>query len=103
MFKDRSEAGKLLSKKLDKYRNRSDTLILGLPRGGVVVAGEVANKLNLPLQVLSVKKLGAPHNSELAIGAVAPGGIKWLDYDMIRALAVEEDYLDEEIKKKGAE
>lgn len=103
MFKDRNEAGKLLSEKLDKFRNRSDTLILGLPRGGVVVAGEVARKLNLPLQVLSVKKLGAPYNSELAIGAVAPGGVKWLDYDMIKVLGVDEDYLDEEIKRKGQE
>lgn len=74
IFRNRREAGILLVGKLSSFRG-TDAIVLGLPRGGVVVAAEVARALRLPLDVLVVKKIGSPHNPELAIGAVAPDGV----------------------------
>ena len=70
-FRDRAEAGLLLAKKLSKYANRKDVLILALPRGGVPVGFEVANALNSPLDIFVVRKLGVPGEEELAMGAIA--------------------------------
>jgi putative phosphoribosyl transferase len=82
-FRDRTEAGRLLAKKLGKYANRKDLLILALPRGGVPVAFEVANTLNAPLDVFVVRKLGVPGEEELAMGAIATGGVRVLNDDVI--------------------
>lgn len=74
MFTDRVQAGRLLAAELSEYRGADDTIVLGIPRGGVVVAAEVANDLRLPLDIAVAAKVGAPGNPEYAVGAVAPDG-----------------------------
>lgn len=103
MFEDRGQAGKLLSKKLAGYRNDRESLIIAIPRGGVVVAMELCKELNLPVQAVSVKKLGAPLNPELAIGAVSLSHIKYLEWDLINRLNVTKEYLEKEVERKGKE
>src|SRR3989344_9502502 len=100
MFKDRKEAGLLLAQKLTEYKSRQDSLIIALPRGGVVVGTTVADNLLIPLMLLPVKKLSAPGNPELAIGAVTMGEVKYLDWDFIDKLNVHNAFLSEEIRKK---
>jgi putative phosphoribosyl transferase len=78
-FRDRIEAGQLLAKQLSKYANCEDVLVLALPRGGVPVGFEAAKALNVPLDVFVVRKLGVPGQEELAMGAIAAGGIRVLD------------------------
>ena len=75
-FYDRVEAGRLLAEKLRNYANRPDVLVLGLPRGGVPVAAQVAQELNAPLDVFMVRKLGFPGHEEYALGAIASGGVQ---------------------------
>jgi putative phosphoribosyl transferase len=87
-FKNRTEAGRQLAAELGGYANRPDVIVLGLPRGGVPVAFEVSLALSVPLDVFSVRKLGAPGQPELAMGAIAAGGIEVLNEDVIRDLAV---------------
>src|SRR4051812_46031935 len=89
-FRDRHEAGRRLATELDGYANRSDVIILALPRGGVPVGYEVASALGAPLDVFVVRKLGLPWHEELAIGALASGGVRVLDHDLIRAARVSE-------------
>ncbi|HEX3719987.1 MAG TPA: phosphoribosyltransferase [Verrucomicrobiae bacterium] len=74
-FQDRADAGRLLADKLEDYANHSDVVVLGLPRGGVPVAYEVARRLNAPLDIFLVRKLGVPGQDELAMGAIASGGV----------------------------
>jgi putative phosphoribosyl transferase len=93
-FKNRSEAGKELAKHLMDYANRPDVLVLGLPRGGVPVAFEVAKALNAPLDVFLVRKLGVPGHEELALGAIASGGVRVLNHDLLRELSISENALD---------
>ncbi|MHC5745243.1 MAG: phosphoribosyltransferase [Nostoc sp.] len=76
LFKDRRFAGQVLAKELTAYANDPDVLVLGLPRGGIPVAFEVAKTLNAPLDVLVVRKLGVPDQEELAMGAIASGGVR---------------------------
>ena len=92
-FRDRSEAGRVLASKLEKYANRPDVLVLGLPRGGVPVAFEVAAALNAPLDVFLVRKLGVPDQPELAMGAIASGGASVVNHEVVRALGITEDEL----------
>ena len=80
-FINRTEAGRLLAEKLGNYANRNDVVVLGLPRGGVPVAYEVAKRLNAPLDVFIVRKLGVPGFEELAAGAIASGGVRVLNDD----------------------
>jgi putative phosphoribosyl transferase len=82
-FQDRAHAGRLLAEKLDAYSNRPDVTVLALPRGGVPVAFEVARRLNAPLDVFVVRKLGVPGREELAMGAIAGGGICILNDDIV--------------------
>jgi putative phosphoribosyl transferase len=93
-FRDRGEAGKTLAAKLRKYANRRDVIVLALPRGGVPVGYEVANALGAPLDVFFVRKLGVPGSEELAMGAVASGGSRVLNQDVIRGLGIPEDVVD---------
>lgn len=88
VFLDRSEAGRLLGARLSPYANREDILVLALPRGGVPVGLEVARALNAPLDVFVVRKLGAPGQEELAIGAISSGGVRLLNRETIRALGI---------------
>lgn len=83
LFFDRQAAGRQLARSLEQFREDHDLLIVGLPRGGVAVAVEVANALNAPLDVLVVRKLGTPDNEELAMGAIADPDIRVLDHEII--------------------
>ena len=103
MFRDRTEAGQLLARKLAVYADRSDTIVLGLPRGGVPVAFQIASELHLPLDILLVRKLGVPGQEELAMGAIAAGGIKILDREMIRQLGITEQELTNAIFEQEQE
>jgi putative phosphoribosyl transferase len=85
-FRDRTEAGKLLAERLQEYNAWVDAIVLALPRGGVPVGFEIALKLNLPLDVFVVRKLGVPGQRELAMGAIASGGIRVLNEDVLRAM-----------------
>lgn len=85
-FRDRAEAGRVLAAKLEKYAGRTDVIVLGLPRGGVPVAYEVAQQLGVPLDVFIVRKLGVPGFEELAAGAIASGGVRVLNDDVVRVL-----------------
>src|SRR6266498_5538979 len=93
-FRDRRDAGRILAQKLLGYANRSDVIILALPRGGVPVGYEVALALNAPLDIFLVRKLGLPGREELAIGAIASGGIRVLNEDIIRVLGVPEEVIN---------
>lgn len=93
-FHDRREAGRLLAEKLSAYANRSDVIVLALPRGGVPVAYEVARALNVPLDVFAVRKLGVPGHDELAMGAIAPGGVRVLNDEVVLALGIPEHLID---------
>ncbi len=85
-FPNRIEAGRLLAEELEKYADRDDVIVLGLPRGGVPVANEVATRLRAPLDVFIVRKLGVPGFEELAAGAIASGGVRVLNKDVMRAI-----------------
>jgi putative phosphoribosyl transferase len=93
-FYDRYDAGRQLAKRLSKYHGRPDVIILALPRGGVPVAYEITQALKLPLDLLIVRKLGMPGEEELAIGAIASGGIRILNEDVIRILGVNQPTVD---------
>jgi putative phosphoribosyl transferase len=94
-FKDRSDAGRLLATRLERYANRTDLVVLALPRGGVPVAAEVARQLHAPLDVFLVRKLGVPGHTELAMGAIATGGIQVLNEDLIDELGITRRLVDE--------
>ena len=94
IFQDRSEAGRVLSRQLEQYKNRPDTLILALPRGGVPVAYEVARALNAPIDIFLVRKLGVPGHEEVAMGAIASGGIRILNEDLTRQINIPERIID---------
>lgn len=102
-FTDRIEAGRMLAERLDHLKGRDDVLVLGLPRGGVPVADQVARALGAPMDVLVVRKLGAPFQPELAIGAIASGGVQVLSRELIAQLDVGQARLDEEIAKQRDE
>src|SRR3989475_3634729 len=94
LFRDRSEAGRLLAAKLTAYANHPDVLVLGLPRGGVPVAYEVAQALGAPLDVFVVRKLGVPGYEELAMGAVATGGVRVLNDQLVGLLRIPDYVID---------
>lgn len=91
LFKNRTIAGQVLGRKLANYANRSDVIVLGLPRGGVPVAFEVAKALNLPLDVLVARKLGVPDQEELAMGAIASGGVRIINEHIVNLVNVSEE------------
>jgi len=93
-FKNRTEAGRLLAEKLKPYANRPDTLVLALPRGGVPVAYEVARALNAPLDIFLVRKLGLPGHEELAMGAIATGGVRVLNSEVVQSLHIPDRMID---------
>ena len=94
IFADRREAGRFLAEKLDAYADRPDVLVLALPRGGVPVAYEVARALHAPLDVFLVRKLGLPGHEELAMGAIASGGVIVLNEDVVGALGIPRDLIE---------
>jgi putative phosphoribosyl transferase len=102
-FRDRAEAGRLLAEALSPYRGREDAVVLGLPRGGVVTAFEVARALDLPLDVIVVRKIGLPGREELAMGAVGPGGVRVLNRDVIGFHHVSHGTLERAVEREVAE
>jgi putative phosphoribosyl transferase len=102
-FKDRIEAGRLLGEALKPYAGRGDVIVLGLPRGGVPVAAEAARVLGAPVDVCLVRKLGTPGHEELAMGAIASGGVRVLNEDVIRSLGISGRAIEAEAAREGAE
>lgn len=107
IFKDRTDAGRVLAGLLRAYADRPDVVVLALPRGGVPVGYEISRTLNIPLDIFVVRKLGVPGHEELAMGAVATGGIAYLNYDVIQALHIDSTAIsrvsaieEEEIKRR---
>jgi putative phosphoribosyl transferase len=103
LYKDRKEAGKKLAEKLSRYKGREDVVVLGLPRGGVPVAYEVAKALNTPLDIFLVRKLGLPGHEELAMGAIASGGVHVLNEDVVVALDIPEKLIDKVAEREQKE
>ena len=93
LFQHRAEAGRELAAELLAYAWRPDVLVLGLPRGGMPVAFEVARALHVPLDVLLVRKLGVPGQEELALGAIASGGVRILNREVVRAFGISEHFI----------
>jgi putative phosphoribosyl transferase len=93
-FRDRPEAGRELGEELHAFAGREDVIVLGLPRGGVPIAYEVARALRAPLDVFVVRKLGVPGREELALGAIASGGVRVLNSRLIAALELPEDWIE---------
>ena len=102
-FQDRREAGQLLAERLEFLRGREGLLVLGIPRGGVVVGAEIARALDVPLDVFIARKLGAPGNPELAVGAVTSSSEVVLDQELVATLGVGQSYLVAEIKRQHIE
>jgi predicted phosphoribosyltransferase len=102
-FADRVEAGRALAERLGAYAGRDDVVVLGLPRGGVPVAAEVARALAAPLDVLLVRKLGAPAQPELALGAIAEDGVALVNDDVLRGFGLGPDAVDRAIARERPE
>jgi predicted phosphoribosyltransferase len=102
-FKNREQAGALLARRLGAYAGRADVTVIGLPRGGVPLAAVVAERLSLPLDIFLVRKLGAPGQRELAIGAVASGGLCVLQPDTVSAVGVSAQVIEQMIRRERAE
>src|SRR5438874_7497452 len=94
IFRNRIDAGRRLAEKLEDYAGRPDVIVLALPRGGVPVGYEVARALGAPLDVFLVRKLGVPGREELAMGAVASGGVMVVSPDLIESLGISESAID---------
>src|SRR5713101_7931687 len=102
-FRDRSDAGRLLAAKLAAYADRPDVLVLALPLGGVPVAYEVARALNAPLDVFLVRKLGVPGYEELAMGAIATGGVRVLNERVLREASIPPSEIEAVAAEEGRE
>ncbi len=93
-FLDRTDAGRELAKALEAYADRPDVIVLALPRGGVPVGYEVAHALRVPLDIITSRKLGVPGHEELAMGAIASGGVRVLNEDVVQALRISPEVID---------
>lgn len=102
-FHDRAEAGAKLARVLQAYAGRADVVVLGLARGGVAVAAAVARLLEAPLDTFLVRKLGAPGREELALGAIASGGVRVVNDDIVRLLRVNDEVLEEVARREQRE
>ncbi len=103
IYKDRKDAGLQLASRLTKYKDREDVLVLALPRGGVVIGYEVAKALNCLLDIIIIRKIGFPGQTELAIGAVSETGAVVLNEDIISTYTVSKEYIEEEISRQKKE
>jgi predicted phosphoribosyltransferase len=103
LFRDRADAGRHLLSRLGAYQGRLDVLVLGLPRGGIPVAYEVARGLGAPLDVFVVRKLGVPGQEELAMGAIATGGVRIVNRDVVDALHIPPDVVDRAAAEEARE
>jgi len=102
-FPNRREAGKSLATYLSKYAGRNDVIVLALPRGGVPVAFEVAQVLDAPMDLFLVRKLGTPGHRELAMGAIASGGIRVLNEDVVRLYSISHSVIEHVVREEQAE
>lgn len=102
-YQNRADAGRKLAQALQAYNDNADAIVLALPRGGVPVAYEVAHALHLPLDVMTVRKLGTPGHPEMAMGAIASGGVRVLNQSVIRWLQLSNDEVDEVIDAERRE
>jgi putative phosphoribosyl transferase len=102
-FKNRKEAGRILAEKLTRFSNHPDVIVLALPRGGVPVGFEVARELNVPFDALLVRKLGVPKHEELAMGAIASGGTRYLNRAVIESLRIPPEILEEVERREALE
>lgn len=103
IFRDRADAGRRLAAELTDYADRPDVLVLALPRGGVPVAYEVAKALRAPLDVFLVRKLGVPGHEELAMGAIASGGVRVLNEDVVRYSRISGNMIDRVTEREQRE
>ncbi|HEV3402037.1 MAG TPA: phosphoribosyltransferase family protein [Acidimicrobiales bacterium] len=102
-YRDRIHAGRVLASQLAQYAGRDDVVVLGLPRGGVPVAHEVAAALGAPLDVLLVRKLGVPGHTELAMGAIGPGGVRVVNPTVVGPLGIPDEVVDAVAREEEAE
>src|ERR687894_453713 len=103
LFRNRAEAGRLLASHLREYADRADVIVLALPRGGVPVAFEVAESLRAPLDVFVVRKLGVPGQEELAMGAIATGGVRVLNNEVVHQLRIPREMIEAVAAQESAE
>lgn len=102
VFKDRRHAGELLAKQVEK-RVGKNTVVVGIPRGGIVVARVVADRLNVPLDFIAVEKIGAPGNSEFALGALGPENQIVLDQELVDRMGIPADFINKAVGREGIE
>jgi predicted phosphoribosyltransferase len=102
-FRDRTDAGRRLAAKLGRYAGRGDVIVLALPRGGVPVGYEVARALAAPFDVFLVRKLGVPGREELAMGAIASGGVRVINREVVQTLGIAAEELDEAAAREAEE
>jgi len=100
MFEDRNDAGEQLAELLVSYKNKKNTIVIGLPRGGVVTASRIAKKLNLPLDIIVARKIGMPGEPEAAMGAITVDGQNVFDFKMISQASIDQDYIDNQVEKE---
>ncbi|MGH4016753.1 MAG: phosphoribosyltransferase [Pseudonocardiaceae bacterium] len=103
LFRDRRDAGRLQARLLEQYRDNPDVIVLGLPRGGVPVAYEVARHLNAPLDAFVIRKLGVPDHEEMAMGAIASGGVVVMNDDVVRGLGITPEAIQQVAEREGRE
>jgi predicted phosphoribosyltransferase len=103
LYEDRRDGGRVLASWLQKYANRTDVAVLALPRGGVPVAYEVAQALEAPLDVFVVRKLGTPGQEELALGAIASGGVRVLNQDVVSGLGIGSEEIERVAAREAEE
>jgi putative phosphoribosyl transferase len=103
LFRNRTDAGRRLARQLERYAGRADVVVLALPRGGVPVGFEIARALKAPLDVFLVRKLGVPGQEELAMGALASGGVRVINESLVRRLGVPTAMIDEVAAKEARE
>lgn len=102
-YTDRAEAGRQLAREMSAYADRPDAIVLGLPRGGVAVAYEVAEALGVPMDIMVVRKLGTPGQEELAMGAIATGGARVLNQQVIRGAGVPDELVEQATRREERE
>jgi len=102
-FRDRTDAGRALAMALEEYHGRSDVVVLGLPRGGVPVAAEVARALGAPLDVFVVRKLGVPGQEEFAMGAIASGGVRVMNRQALDMISIPDEAIEQVVQREERE
>ena len=103
MFRDRSDAGRILASRLTHYKGRKDLVVLALPRGGIPVAYEIGKELGVPVDVFVVRKLGVPGQEELAMGAIASGDVRIINYDVVNQFGIDQETIDRVTDKERQE